>query len=57
LRTRRVLEEGMAITIEPGCYFIDFLIEKSLNDPEIACYLNNEKVFNLFILFIHYYWK
>ena len=44
LRTRRVLEEGMCITVEPGCYFIDFKIEKSLNDPEISKYLNPVKI-------------
>ena len=44
LRTRRVLEEGMCITVEPGCYFIDFKIEKSLNDPVKSKYLNKEKI-------------
>jgi len=33
LRTRRVLEEGICITVEPGLYFIDFMIEKALKDP------------------------
>jgi Xaa-Pro dipeptidase len=44
LRTRRVLEEGIVITVEPGCYFIDFKIEKTLNDPVKAKYLNKEKI-------------
>lgn len=33
------MEEGMIITVEPGCYFIDFLIENALNG-ENAKYLN-----------------
>jgi Xaa-Pro dipeptidase len=32
LRTRRTLEEGICITVEPGIYFIDFMIEKALAD-------------------------
>lgn len=40
LRTRRVLQEGMVITVEPGCYFIDFIIKNALNNPDLKKYLN-----------------
>lgn len=44
LRTRRDLLEGMVITVEPGCYFIDFIIKNALEDPDRAKYLNAEKI-------------
>lgn len=40
LRTARVLEVGMVLTNEPGCYFIDALIKSALIDPLKLKYLN-----------------
>lgn len=44
LRTRRTLEEGICITVEPGLYFIDFMLKRALEDPEIAPYLDAVKL-------------
>jgi Xaa-Pro dipeptidase len=38
-----LLKEGNVITIEPGIYFRDFLLEKGFNDPYVSKYLNEEK--------------
>ena len=47
LRTARVMEEGMVVTIEPGCYFRDFLLEGSLPSSfyefDLSC-LDLEKI-------------
>ena len=44
LRTLRTMEEGIIMTVEPGCYFIDFIIKNALDDPDMAKYLNEDKI-------------
>merc|ERR1712107_337977 len=44
LRTARVLAEGQVLTIEPGCYFIDFLIDRALADPELSMFIVEERI-------------
>lgn len=40
LRTARVLEAGMVLTNEPGCYFVDVLLDKALGNAEQAPFFN-----------------
>lgn len=40
LRLRRTLETHMVVTVEPGCYFNDFLLEPVLNDASKSKYIN-----------------
>ncbi|XP_019348486.1 xaa-Pro dipeptidase isoform X3 [Alligator mississippiensis] len=42
LRTARVLQEGMVLTIEPGIYFIDHVLDQALKDPTQSCFINNQ---------------
>jgi Xaa-Pro dipeptidase len=44
LRTRRILREGMVLTVEPGVYFIKPLLEQAKKDEVISKYINFEKV-------------
>ncbi|KAL6994610.1 Xaa-Pro dipeptidase [Sarracenia purpurea var. burkii] len=47
LRTARNLQAGMALTIEPGCYFIDSVLDEALSDSNKSRYFN-EEVLNRF---------
>ena len=42
LRTTRPLVAGMVITVEPGCYFIEHLLQAALANPNQAQFLNRE---------------
>lgn len=42
LRTTRVLQENMVLTIEPGIYFIGATLEPALENPETAQFFNKE---------------
>lgn len=44
LRLHCTLEEGVALTVEPGIYFVPRMLRKALADNEICKYFNREKL-------------
>jgi Xaa-Pro dipeptidase len=38
------MEAGMVITVEPGCYFIDVLLDMALTDTRQSQYINSERL-------------
>ncbi|KAJ1332770.1 xaa-Pro dipeptidase [Batrachochytrium salamandrivorans] len=40
LRMRRTLQAGMVVTVEPGVYFVDAILDPALADPTINKFLN-----------------
>jgi len=44
LRTRRTLQQGMILTIEPGVYFVPALLKPALEDDKASKFLNASKL-------------
>ncbi len=48
LRTRRSLQPGMVVTIEPGLYFVPALLKPALEEKDSASFLNKQKLEGMF---------
>lgn len=42
LRFARILKDGMYVTVEPGCYFIEPLMDKALSDENLSKFINRD---------------
>ncbi|BDA48705.1 Xaa-Pro dipeptidase [Coccomyxa sp. Obi] len=47
LRTARILEEGMVLTVEPGCYFNPFLLKPAMDDDKSSQFLIRDRIESL----------
>lgn len=44
LRMNRPLLENMVITVEPGCYFIEYLLKEAQENDDMNKFINNERL-------------
>lgn len=44
LRMGRLVQERMVLTVEPGIYFINHLLNQALAEPTQSCFINSQVV-------------
>ena len=44
LRTARIIEEGMVMTVEPGCYFIEPLLNMAMSNERQKTFINFDRL-------------